>query len=312
MATGVRDVDVGSEVQELLAAGYFDDEISFCGCAYVEAQRIYYRINEQEEAIWRFIRQGMSRGLCPTPLARIYRRKKILSGKREEIKAQVRTEFLLQLQRDYPRAYFEALAPLAVTPANNSAYELLRQWREMLLACFAWEEIQLFSGVVQMSYEAKLLTESSYSQLAAWADDRLRQISRQNRSKGQYGRLYSGFAYREEDGWHYFYDANDVVACRRRWQLMEQGRIVTPFFQKHYWSDVLRTGMLGQMEQQFGETLRQLMEGAYLQRIEQIRQLPAAIPVGLYRQQRKLIEDIDQKIVSKAFTLWSSQWNCWP
>lgn len=310
MGTGVRDVDVGSEVQDLAAYGYFDEEVAFYGCAYVQKGRIYYRVNEQEAMLWRFLQNAAQHGIYPTLMEQFYQRVKIPAGGQEKIKEAIRLSFVQQLKQAYPREYFELLGPLARSAATNAAADLFVKWRRDLAACFDEEAYQLLAGALRMAYEGKLLDAPSYHQMMAWCADRMAQIERQGGVSSTYNWLFSGFAYEEEGQWRYFYDANELVVSRKRYRWLQKGVVTTPIFQHKYCRDTLRTGDILQLEQDFAQMLRRWLDAEYLERIIQIKAMPSAIEWTVYADQDRKVQQLKNERAQTAFDFWCWQWNC--
>lgn len=310
MGTGVRDVDVGSEVQDLAAYGYFDEEVAFYGCAYVQAGQIYYRVNEQEAMLWRFLQNAAQWGIYPTPIERFYQRIKIPAGGQEKIKEAMRLAFVQKLKQDYPRAYFELLGPLAQTAATDAAADIFVKWRAELAICFEEEAYQLLHSALHMAYESKLLKEPFYRQMLAWCADRMAQIEQQARASSTYSRVFSGFAYQEAGKWRYFYDANELAVIRKRYQWLQRSVVTTPIFQHKYGRDTLRTGDILQLEQDFSQLLSQWMDADYIGKIAQIKAAPSAIEENLYEAQAKKVAQLNNQYAQSAFDFWGWQWNC--
>lgn len=310
MVKGVRDLDVNSEVMDLLENGYFNDEISFYGCAYVKGGRIYYRLHEKEEAIRHFLHESAPKALYPTLLEKISQREKIPSGEMETARERVRMAFVQALQQKYPTTYFETLAPLAKWPAVNIALPLLKEWQEALFANFEADNLQLFTGALQMCYGAKLLEESNYQLLSAWQEDRLLQISRQHRGLGKHNKVFAGFAYKPEEEWRYFYDANELVVCRKHEQLSGQPIVVTPIFRKHYGIDTLGIRAMADLEKQFIQTLTSSLSPVYLTAIQTLKQLPSAIPKTLFSRQEEKMQGLSSNRAKDAFAFWGRRWQC--
>lgn len=73
----IRDVDANEDVQELVENGYFAEEISLYGCAYVLDHRIYFRIHDNEAVIRNFVRREEEAGnIFPTLVDMFYSREK--------------------------------------------------------------------------------------------------------------------------------------------------------------------------------------------------------------------------------------------
>ena len=310
MGTGVRDVDVGGEVQDLAAYGYFAEEIAYFGCAYVQKGRIYYRLNEQEARLWQFADRAQEMGITPTPIAQQFKRVSIPSGQREQVKEEVRLAFVQTLKQMYPRAYFELLGPLAKTCATNAAAELLGQWQGELAACFEEEAYQLFGGAVRLAYASKLLQAGNYQQMMAWLEDRLNQIQQQNRAKGAYKRVFGGFAYRDGNDWRYFCDANELAVRRKHAQWLQKGVVTTPIFQRQYELSQLRTGDVAELEKQFEQTMSKWLDETYLNRFVTLKRLPSAIDHALYDRQAEKAQQLESPQARAAFAYWCFLWNC--
>ena len=192
----IRDVDANKDVKELVENGYFAEEISLYGCAYVLNQRICFRIHDNESAIRNFVRREEEAGtIFPTLVDTYYSRKKIPSGMREMKKEEARADLLARMKVEYPSAFFSAFMPLAEYPANDSAAVVLKQWMQGLFCCFDSLQLQLFEGAVKICRQAKLLDIKSYNAMRQWCEDRWIQIQRQSQVYLAYNCHFYGFAY---------------------------------------------------------------------------------------------------------------------
>ena len=307
----IRDVDANEDVKELVENGYFAEEISLYGCAYVVDHRIYFRIHDNEAIIRNFVRREEETGkIFPTLVTTLYKREKIPSGMREKKKEEARTGLVARMQEEYPKEFFHALMPLAEYPANNSAEVCLKQWMQSLFCCFDSLELQLFEGSLKACRQGKLLEAESYKMMERWCEDRWMQINQQNRARGAYSRKFSGFAYFSQGRWQIFCDANELVVWRHYEQALKDGLLVTPVVQRRFETDNLGIGVIEKLEETFLEQLNVSMSNTYFSTIQYLHSLPSAIPEPFVFHQREMVAEIESTCAKESFNYWLTKWNC--
>lgn len=307
----IRDVDANEDVQELVENGYFAEEISLYGCAYVLDHRIYFRIHDNEAVIRNFVRREEEAGkIFPTLVDMFYSREKIPAGMREKKKEEARARMVARMKEEYPRAFFRALMLMAECPANNSAEACLKQWMQSLFCCFDSLEIQLFEGSLKACRQGKLLEAENYKMMERWCEDRWLQINQQNRARGAYSRQFSGFAYFAQGAWQIFCDANELVVWRHYEQALKDRLMVTPVVRKRFETDKLGIGVIEKLEEQFLAQLDAAMSDTYFFTIQYLHALPSAIPEDLISRQREVVAKLNSIRAKESFNYWLTKWNC--
>lgn len=171
-----RDAETTSLVAMMAELKYFDEQFLFYGTVYVEHGIIKYRLNSKALPIYQFFYKAAERDLCPTMIMKHIQMKKVPSGKEEVIAAEVRNDFVQELQRCYPRELFLILYELEKTPNSDIAKEFLLKLQDELQFCYKIDEITLLMGLINMAYDAKKVRKESYNQLICWCNKRMEQI----------------------------------------------------------------------------------------------------------------------------------------
>lgn len=272
-----RDVSTAEMVAIMMELKYFDEQFMYYGCAYAQDGVVKYRLNENAKSLYRFWKNSEENGIYPTNIVKYVRLLKVPSGKENERSVQVQKEFAEKLKATYPLTLFRALNDLGAEPAFDAAEEILRDWQEELELCYDADKIELFAGAVKMSFDAKLLKKATFARFKHWIEERKELISNSDNVIWRDKRIFYGFMYWQDGQAKVYSNAEKVIVHEHRYELLCQKVFCTPIFAKGFWFDAEPVRKISGWRDIFEKYLFALMQDDYIEYLQQIRQLPAAV-----------------------------------
>lgn len=303
-----RDASVSQLVAIMMELKYFDQQFLYYGMAYVCDGIIQYRLNENPLPIYQFYAQSAQQGLCPTGITTHVQLIKVPSGHEAATAAKVRDAFITQLKADYPKALFQALEQLNTIAATDIAWETLNEWHDQLELCFDADQIQLFLGLCQMAYEAKILTHTAYTTLKSWAQQRAAQIANCENVIWRDKRYFYGFLYWKNDEKRIYCNTYLPIVMDRAYQLKAQGVSCTPILSKHYWFDAQKSWSIMNWRSKFEADLWQLFDANYLSRFQAIRTLSTPIQPQTFAAAFSALDTARFAEASKVLNYYRNRW----
>lgn len=306
----VRDEECAGIVAVLMELKYFDEQFVYYGTAYVENNRIKYRMHDKAEKMYQFFEKSAQKNLYPTEVIRYVQYKKVPSGKENDIAAEVRISLAEHLKEIYPKELFYLLRKTGVVPASNSAYPILLQWQDKLELCFEEDQIMLFVGVVKMAYKAKMIDTVALQQFLDWADDKTAQIASHTNLKWRKPHQMHGFLYWENGKLKSYVNALWYKVAERQYELLANKRLCTPIFSKTYWLDSMPTRDLLKWRDTFEKELPVLMDDTYCDYLHQIWNLPPTIDRAWYQELCSGIDVSQYPEAQKVLDYYGNIWRC--
>lgn len=304
-----KDLIAAGDFESAMKLGCFDKEFTYYGVAYLDAEgQVCYRISAQSGRLYRFIENSASEGYYPTPVIRNMNRRPAPSGHEEKIKLEVKKETGRKIREIYNQAYFSALKVLSDITPNNSAYEMLKVKMHELDGLYDAVQLQLFGGLVRAAVDCKVLTLHAEREFAEWLADVERQMEDDIVAKGQYKKVMSGFAYINELGnLQYFYDAKPEVTYAEKAKYDRKGLFATPIYQHEY--HMREMGEFPQVRKRFIEEIKQVFANGYLDMLQEIKQMPSAIPVEVFEKQCEIVKEHCSEEAYSTFLSYGYRWN---
>ncbi len=282
MYTENRDMRCAADVGRMAALGRFDVEFQVYGCAYLEKDKITYRVSPQAEALYAFQAQSADLGLYPTTIYSHIRRTPAPSGMRQQLESETKLELVRQLRQDYPRCYFDLLRPFTQTPANNSSFPLLSRFADVIDGHFQESELQLLEGLMRTASEAKLLSADGLAVLSQFLNKIRRQMADDPVIENRFSRTLYGFCYEDDTGrLKHTLDAQPLTIYQRHSQLELRGYLTAPIFHQTCWFS--NFDEFPTLRRTFAHTLTELEGAACFQLLHKLRTLPSAIDTKAYR-----------------------------
>lgn len=308
MGAILRDAQCAEDVGKMAELGYFEEEFVFFGCAYLENGHIKYHISGKEERICDFIEDCVLLNLYPTPVREILQRQLVPSGELESIKIKYKLQLAKMMQSDYPRIYFDTLQRFSTVANSDDAYSLLLDIQEKLEGRFEEEELHIYEGLVQMAFEAKVLTRQSYDTIHLWLKKMRMQMEDDVIIKETFSRTLYGFVYEKAEGQlDYFFNAQKTAAMKQKMILEQNGFLVSPLFIRTYWLDAL--AKLAQAKQDYAQHMSEVFNKNYMNLVREIRNLPSVIEREEFLQALSSLETQGYLTAQTALKGYGYRWN---
>ena len=303
-----RDIQCAADVGYMARLGRFGQEFTAYGCGIREHNgKIHYCAADNELKILDYMQKNKYKEMYFTPIQRISYRKTVPAGSFEEQNYQIKYELLRRLKYDYETSgFFSVMESLIATEPNNNGYLLLKRFQQKIAGNFKDAELQLFSGTVQMAYEAKILQLEFYRQLNDWERYIRKQMEDSPIVEDKFTRTLYGFCYADNKmQFNYFFDA-DIVTVLHQWQeKMLQGFLVAPIMHKQYWFHQMN--QIASIRQEFIVWLQQYQNEQYFSLLKVLKQQPGVIDgEALMQKQDKLKQ---YHTAHKAVQCCNMQWN---
>lgn len=303
-----RDMRCAADVGRMAALGRFDSEFEVFGCAYLKDGKITYRASSQAEDIYTFIRQSVHENLYPTSAASLIHRSPVPAGMQEQIAAETKLALLLDLHLRYPRCFFEALEPLAQTPANDAALDILLEMADAIDGHFHDGELQLLAGLMQFACEAKSLTASGFVKLSSWLDKTRRQMEDDPVLERRFSRTLYGFCYEDDSGQRrQTFDAQAATIYERQSKLERAGLLTAPILQQTYWFD--NFDELPALRRTYAQTLSQLEGDACFALMHRLRTLESVIDAQAYARASEQVQRTNSADAQADFRRYGRRWH---
>lgn len=230
-----RDLKCAGEVAEMARLGKFDTEFLIFGSAVQEADgRIYYYATTKQDKLYGYMQQACQDERYFMPMVQYMRRLKVPVDLQEEWTAKSKLELIKRMKQQYEH-FLPCLQPFCGIAPNNNAELLLTDYQESIDGYFDADKLQLFWGVVLLSFEKKILTRDAYKHFKTWHNQVQQQMSDDPIDVGNITRVFYGFIYLDEQGLRQtVFDAQAVDVAEKWREKLMQGYIVAPIVKKQY------------------------------------------------------------------------------
>ena len=304
----IRDVRLAQEFAQMAAQGYIDQEFTMYGCAYWVNNERRYMISGRGEKIYDFIAHSSLKERIPTPIMTLTQVCPVPLGQQENIAQAVKRQLAKQLQESYPVGFFQQLQQLALAPSNDQAKGLLTPVQRALRGVFSEEKLGLFEGLMELAYEGKTLTKSSYEQFCGWIQEERANMEEDTMVKDRFEARFYGFAYEDQNG-HINYVSN---ACkenvyRKKNHLGCTGLLMTPIFVKTYGYNY--TYRLADALQDYKRYLKDIFNGEYMAMVKGINHLPTALDVRGFQEQLTHCYQQYGMLAGQAMAIYGRRWH---
>lgn len=202
------------------------------------------------------------------------RRSPVPSGMRDALLAEYKLELIQRMKRSYD-ILLPRLQPFFQTVPNDQAYALLHAYQDQIDGYFDDTKLQLFQGIVDMSYEGKILSVEHYQSFCAWIKAVRQQMSDDPREEGNITRVFYGFAYDDGGILRYVIDGQKMRIVEKRDDLRIKEFITTPIIKRQY--AMKQSCEIGDARQAFREWLRQVQDVAFVQLVKILHAMDGVI-----------------------------------
>lgn len=292
-----HDEQLIQEVGMMFEMGYVDKEFTMYGCAYWQDGQRHYLISSYLEKIHECMEKMPLQGVCVTLPDSLQKVCSVPAGENERIAQDVKQQLAMKLQAEYDEAFFKKLEALAQTPANNTAYNLLEDYREEIDGFFDRDELQLFEILLYMAYVGKVLNEKSYVYFAEWLQDIYDQLRDDALVHDIFSKTFYSIAYVAPNGTlKYYTNAQRERIQERRLRLESENKVVSPIFSKiwgyNYEYDLMAA------RRDHDKALEGILNPAFMEKVQTIRALPSAIDSQQFAALMQQLEK-EQKILQR-------------
>lgn len=308
MTTFIRDVESAKIMNAMIEMGCYDHEYYTYGCAYLEDEKIKFRLSGDWSRINSFIQECSTNELYPTPIMENMQRQAVLSGTEENVELILKLKLARKLQETYGRNYFEALAILGRQGNNDGAGTLIDDFQEEITGYYDADQLQLFEGLVQMACAAKVLTKSHAEQALQWLAKIRMQMEDDVVIKQRFSRTFACFiSQKENQAMGFTINANEKSLTEQKWSAEKTGLLTTPIFKKTYWYP--EAPDLAAFKEKFHLAVKKLMSDSYLARVTAIRNLPPAIDQATFATQLEIVEKTCSAEATASLRSYGYRWN---
>lgn len=272
-----RDLQCANEVAEMARLGKFETEFLIFGSAVQEADgNIYYYATTNREKLYRCIWKARREERYFMPVVCYMRRLQVPADLKDEWIARCKLELIQKMKLQYEH-FLPKLQPLLHTPPNDQARALLAACQERIDGYFDDIKLQLFWGLVEQSYEAKILCSSSYQTFYTWHENVRQQMSDDPVYSDNITRVFYGFVYETPNGQRRtVIDAQQVDAVEKWYEKNRQGYVVAPIIKKQY--AFKQFSEMAPLRQAFQKWLLAAESTTYLALVRQLKAMDGVIP----------------------------------
>lgn len=302
-----RDEACAAGASFLASMGLFGNEVVVYGCAYLENDKITYRVSPDGKEIHQFHNASVYQNLYPTSVSMYNCRINTSSDLQEEINYEAKCTMARHLHDDYPRLFFDLLAPLSETPANNSSFPLLASMADAIDGYFDDFELQLLEGTMAQCYQAKLLDANNHHQLQQWIEKTRQQMENAPVLQAQYERTFYGFCYQDATGTiKHVSNAQYVKAKERHTASLATGCLTGPLMEQTCWMSDL--GQITFLKQAFNKHLLTTQDEQYFSLLRTISRLPSVIDRDAFLTALRQLEMLPYAKAVSDFKAYGQRW----
>ena len=285
-----RDLMVAMDVGKKAELGYFDVEIDTYGCTYLDNGERNYILSGLAGKLYDFLEESALEDRCPCAMLSDNFRKPLPKGLKDMLELELKKDLAKQLQERFPAAFMEELQQMATQMHQNQAAQLLHRYMDQLEATFNREQFDLFESTLVLTVGRRKLSVKEYQILLARLNEERKNISNELRPHDIFYQAFYAFAYKKDGRIDYFYDGRKDFVYQNRYQLEQEGAIVSPIFTKNCFYNY--TYRLIDARKDFAKSLPNIFHEDYMQLLEDIHNLSAAVGKDDYK---KFMADCIQK-----------------
>lgn len=270
-----RDLKCAGDVSIMASLGRFDTEFLLYGSAMQEKDgHIYYYATTNQARLYQRIKEARAEEKYFMPMTYDKKRSPVPSGMKEVLLNQYKLALIQRLKRVYD-SLLPQLQPFFQCPPNDNAYALLCAFQDDVDGYFDDAKLQLFWGLVEMSYEGKILSTAHYKTIKNWIEKVRMQMSDDPVIEGNITRVLYGFAYDDHGILRYLSNAQEMALIEKRQALQLEGYLVAPIVKKQY--GVSQSREIGVARRNFNTWLQEIQDEAFMQWVKILRAMDGVI-----------------------------------
>lgn len=303
---GSRDMQASSAVAIMAQLGRFETEFIIYGSAIQEKNgKIYYYATTNQEKMYQCIKKSRIKERYFMPAVSYVKRLNVPTDLEDEWLARTKLELIKKMKKQY-EFFIPQLQNIFHKEPNNTSVELLDHFQDAIDGYFDDTLLQLFWGLVEMSYEGKILSKNDFTRYQLWHERVRHQMNDDPSSLGNITRELYGFVYKDDEGNRKtVLDAQKMNVVESRFEKQMQGFAAAPIIKKQY---ALRNfGEMPKIRQLFTQWLLQVQSKEYLNIVEQLKYMPGVVSI---QELKKIAESASGKeYVSLALKYYASVFN---
>lgn len=307
-----RDAQCASDVANMAEMGKFELDFLVYGCAYLENETRHFRISDDANDIYQFLTQSPHQGVYPTSVMSHLHQTLVPSGMHDKIAYETKLSLARRLKACYSRDFFDLLVPFTKTAPTDASASLLMQMADEIEGHFNEWELQLLEGTMDIAFEAKQLTESSFKKLRAFIDCTRHQMEDDPVIQEQFSRTFTGFCYQTKQGKiKTFFDAQPLPVLEKQKACQQKGLLTGPIIQKTYWFKTFNA--FAGLRQDYEKMLKHYQDKVYFERLNCIKAMPAVIATEEFSDALQILKNraaTEQEIGD--FVGYGYRWNVLP
>lgn len=275
---GSRDMQASSAVAVMAQLGRFETEFLIYGTAVQENDhKIYYYATTNQEKLYQCIEKARFEERYFMPMIRYIKRLKVPADLEEVWLAKTKIELIQQMKHQY-EFFLPRMEPLFRREPTDQALGLLEQYQEAIDGYFDDTLLQLFEGLVNMSYEGKILSRQSFLNLKKWHDKIRHQMHDDPVCVDSITREFYGFVFVDKHGKrNTVFDAQKMNVVEMQQEKMIRGYLTGPIMKKQY--AFKQFGDMPKIHQQYSDWLLSAQSESYFQMIAQLKKMPGVVLV---------------------------------
>lgn len=274
-----RDIQCADDVRLMAKMRRFDQEFTAYGTVeWSHDQGVRYLATLNLGKLYSFIQTKKVNGSYFTPVISFSKRTPMPSGMEEILQLAAKHSLLSKMKNVYESVnYFEHMISVFQIQANNSAYDILEQYRKEIDGYFKERDLQIFCGMVRYAYEAKIISLNSLRRFLTWHGDACREIENMPVAGDKFKRTFYGFILYEDrltaEG-QAVYDAEKTDVLSKYYKCIIKGKIVGPVMQRTFYFH--QFNQLREIREEFEEWLT-TDKDRILNLVNSMQQLPGVV-----------------------------------
>lgn len=301
-----RDLQAANAVAEMAKLGRFETEFLLFGTAVQEAdEKVYYYATANKEKLVNYIKQAQMEERYFMPIVRYMKRMQVPADLKDAWMVKNKVNLIQDMKHQY-KDFFPIIQPLFQVKPNDASYELLTRCKEAIDGYFDDTMLQLFWGLVEMSYMGKILSTDNFKKMNAWYKKVRFQMADDPVQTSAVMRTFYGFVYFDMEGIkHIAFDAQKINIIEERDEKLQKGYLVAPIIQKQYAFQRFDEILKGRSD--FKKWILEVESDEYLGIVHQLKNMSGVI-------ERSEIDHVAQQIndgeyANTALKYYSSIWN---
>lgn len=234
LMTSIRDLTCIHSVAHMTEYGKYEEEFIVYGCCSKENGKLLYRISPDYKELATFAQNAIFTEQYPSPIHTAMNRCVVQAGQKETLLYETELRLAASLQCMYPQLFFDEIDKCVVVKSSDAARSIFLQLQTQMNGIFSLDYLQLFEGLLQMAYQAKLLTKPTLTTIQAWVQKMQKQMACDVVIMKPLERTFYGFCYQNSNGAYcYKMNAQEYAVLQEQRKIKSGDLLAHLFFIKH-------------------------------------------------------------------------------